>query len=365
MPRSFSNVRGDSPAELTPSCLCSQACRLCPPIASLAAGVLCLLVAATLTAASAGAGDIPRGLSPVEHPKDNSHTPEKVALGRQLYFDGRLSRDNKVSCASCHDPAKGYSNGEQFATGVDGKKGGRNAPTVINTAYNRFQFWDGREPTLEAQALGPIQNPIEMNMTLPEVVAKLNKIEGYRTQFQAVFSTDATAEGVAKAIAAYERTLLCGDAPYDRFKAGETGALSESAQRGLKLFVGKASCSACHSGNNFTDNSFHNAGIGMNAKEPDIGRQKVSNLSGDCGSFKTPTLRDVARSGPYMHDGSIKTLEEVVEHYVKGGVANDYLDEGIFALKLSDQDKADLVTFLKEGLTSASYPDEKPPKLPE
>lgn len=303
----------------------------------------------------------PAGLPPVTHPKDNPSTPEKIALGKQLYFDPRLSSDNKVSCATCHDPAKGFSNGEQFATGIEGKKGGRNSPTVINSAYQKFQFWDGRAKTLEEQALGPIQNPIEMNMPLEAVVAKLNGIEGYKKQFQQIFGTDVTSEGIAKAIAAYERTILSGDAPYDRFKAGNKAALSESAQRGLALFFGKANCGACHSGPNFTDHAFHNIGL----PGDDVGRHAVSKSLGDKGSFKTPTLREIARSGPYMHDGSMKTLEEVVAHYAKGGVPNDQLDEEIFPLKLSDQDKADLVTFMKEGLSCDSYPAHTAPELPK
>lgn len=236
---------------------------------------------------------------------------------------------------------------------------------MINSAYNVFQFWDGRSGSLEDQALGPIQNPIEMNMTLPAVVKKLNGIKGYREQFQKVFGTDVTSEGIAKAIAAYERTILCGDAPYDHFKAGDKQALSPSAKRGMDIFFGKGHCSACHTGANFTDNAFHNIGIGMEAKEPDGGRAAISNLGGDHGAFKTPTLREIARSAPYMHDGSLNTLEEVVEHYVKGGVANDYLDEEIYSLKLTKQEKADLVTFMKEGLSSKNYPMHKPPKLPE
>lgn len=306
----------------------------------------------------------PLGLPPVKHPEDNPADPAKIELGRQLFFDGRLSRDNTISCASCHDPKKGWSNGEQFATGVEGKKGGRNAPTVLNSAYNRFQFWDGRAGTLEEQALGPIQNPVEMNMTLEEVVARLNEIAGYRDQFQKVFGTDVTAEGIAKAIAAYERTVLCGNAPYDRFKAGDTSALSESAQRGMKLFFGKAHCSACHVGPNFTDNAFHNVGVGMDAKEPDAGRATISKLQGDTGSFKTPTLRDIAKTAPYMHDGSLKTLEEVLDHYAKGGVANDYLDEEIYELRLTPEERQDLLTFLREGLTSEDYPEHSPPPLP-
>lgn len=245
----------------------------------------------------------PLGLPSVPVPSDNPMTTEKIALGKQLYFDGRLSADNKVSCASCHDPAKGFSNGDRFATGVEGKKGGRSAPTVINTAYGTLQFWDGRVKTLEDQALGPIQNPIEMNMTLDAVVKKLNGIDGYKTQFKKVFGTDVTSDGIAKAIAAYERTVISGNAPYDKFKAGDTKALSESAQRGMKLFFGKAHCSACHAGPNFSDNSFHNVGVGMGKKDFDKGRADISKLSGDTGAFKTPTLREIAKSGPYFHDG--------------------------------------------------------------
>lgn len=323
------------------------------------------VVAITATAPATSQGAPPLGLPEVKHPADNPPTPAKIALGKQLYFDKRLSADQSISCASCHDPAKGWSNGEQFATGVGGKKGGRNSPTIINSAYNRFQFWDGREPTLEAQALGPIQNPIEMKMKLGDVEARLNKIEGYSKQFQAVFGSDVTSSAIAKAIASYERTILSGDAPYDRFKAGDQSAMSPAAQRGMKLFFGKAHCSACHTGPNFTDNGFHNIGVSIKAKKPDEGRTVVSKLVEDRGSFKTPTLREIARTAPYMHDGSMKTLEEVVEHYVKGGVANDQLDEEIYPLKLSKEEKADLITFLKEGLSSKSYPMHRPPKLPE
>lgn len=302
----------------------------------------------------------PAGLPPVVHPKDNPTTPEKVLLGKQLYFDKRLSGDDSVSCATCHDPAKGFSNGEAVASGVGGLKGGRNSPTVLNSAYQKFQFWDGRAATLEEQALGPIQNPIEMKMTLDDVVGKLNKIEGYRTQFQQIFGTDVTSEGMAKAIAAYERTILSGNAPYDKYKAGQQDALSENALRGMKLFFGKANCSACHSGPNFTDNAFHNIGV----KSDDEGRAAISKIGGDKGAFKTPTVRDIARTGPYMHDGSLTTLEEVVEHYNKGGTPNEFLDEEIYALKLTDQEKADLVAFMKEGLASSEYPDHTAPELP-
>lgn len=331
-----------------------------------ALAVLAILVGSAR--AGDGVGKIapksPTGLPEIEHPKDNPSTEAKIALGKQLYFDGRLSRDNKVSCASCHDPGKGFSNGERFATGVEGKKGGRSAPTVINAAFHQFQFWDGRAGTLEEQALGPIQNPIEMNMTLEEVVEKLNGIEGYKKQFQEVFGTDVTSEGIAKAIACYERTVISGNAPYDRFKAGDKKALSDAAQRGMNLFFGKAHCSACHTGPNFTDNSFHNIGIGMDQPKPDIGRLEHSKLEGDKGSFKTPTLREVARTAPYMHDGSLKTLEDVVEYYNKGGISNPQLDEEVYARELTKAEVSDIVTFLTEGLSSSEYPDHKPPQLP-
>lgn len=310
---------------------------------------------------------VPQGLPPLKFPADNPPTRAKIELGRQLYFDKRLSRDNTISCASCHDPTKGYSNGARFATGVGGKVGGRNSPTVINAAYYDSQFWDGRAPSLEAQALGPIQNPIEMNLTLKEVVQKLDAIEGYRKQFQAVFGTGVTADGIAKAIATFERTILSGNAPYDQFQAGKKTALSPSAQQGMKLFFGKAHCSACHSGPNFTDNSFHNIGVGIgkDGKPRDVGRYQVSKLPEDTGAFKTPTLREIARTAPYMHDGSLKTLEEVIEHYNKGGVKNPQLDEEIFPLNLTAAEKKDLLTFLKEGLSSSHYPLVKPPALPK
>lgn len=324
------------------------------------------LVGYSLVLAAEPATDyvVPKGLPPLKVPADNPYSAAKVALGKQLYFDTRLSSDNTVSCATCHDPAKGWSNGEAVATGVGQKQGGRSAPTIINSAYSSMQFWDGRAKELEGQALGPIQNPIEMNMSLEAVTTKLNGIAGYKKQFQAVFGTDVTPDGIAKAIAAFERTVVSGDAPVDRFEAGDKNALSESAQRGYKLFHGKANCVACHTGPSASDFAFHNLGIGSELDLPDMGRHEVTKLEGDRMSFKTPTLREIHRSGPYMHDGSLKTLEEVVDYYDKGGTANEYLDEEIYALKLTAAEKADLVTFLKEGFASDSYPLVAPPELP-
>jgi cytochrome c peroxidase len=329
-----------------------------------------ILAAGSLLACQAAAGDklpidIPAGLRPLPIPEENPLTAVKIELGKQLYFDPRLSIDNTVSCASCHDPAKGWSNDERFATGIKGQKGGRSAPTIINSAYQDFQFWDGRAHRLEGQALGPIQNPIEMGMSLEELVVKLNKIPGYRQQFQSIYGTDVTSEGIAKAISSFERTVLSGDAPYDRFKAGDKSALSAAAQRGMDVFFNKAHCSACHQGPNFTDGAFHNLGVGINDPNPDLGRMAETKLLGDRGSFKTPTLREIARTAPYMHDGRFKTLEEVVEYYDKGCTPNPQLDEEIFHLKLTAEQKADLVTFLKEGLSSSKYPMVQAPKLPE
>ncbi len=308
---------------------------------------------------------VPLGLPPVPQLPDNVLTPEKVELGKQLYFDPRLSRDNTVSCSTCHNPKQGWSNGAAVATGIRGQKGGRSAPPVVNAGYLRFQFWDGRAQYVEGQALGPIQNPIEMDLTLDELVARLRSIEGYRRQFRQVFGRDVEAEDVAKAIGAFERTLLAGNAPYDRFKAGDTSALSEVAQRGMKLFFGKAHCSACHSGPLFTDGAFHNIGVGILKDNPDLGRYEVTKVLGDRGAFRTPSLRDIARTAPYMHDGSEPTLEAVVEYYNKGGTPNPQLDEEIFPLNLTEQEKADLVVFLKEGLTSDDYPVLEAPELPK
>ena len=325
--------------------------------------LLCLASLTLYPAISAQAAP-PVGLPEVTHPQDNPSTDDKVELGRMLYFDKRLSADNTVSCASCHDPKMGWSNNDATAVGVGGQRGGRSAPTIINSAYQRFQFWDGRAGTLEEQALGPIANPIEMNLPIEEAVKRLSAIEGYQKRFKEVFGSEVNKDNLAKAIAAFERTIVSGNAPYDRFKAGDKTALSDEAQTGMKLFFGKANCSACHNGPHFSDSAFHNVGVGSSAKEIDLGRRKISNLEGDQGAFRTPTLREIARSGPYMHDGTLKTLEEVVDYYNQGGTKNDYLDEEIYALKLSDAEKKALVTFLKEGLASPNYPEVAAPELP-
>ncbi|HEV7282145.1 MAG TPA: cytochrome c peroxidase [Pirellulaceae bacterium] len=328
--------------------------------------VVCLSLSGAVNriVAQEAAFEAPLGLPPIVEPKDNRLSPEKVELGKLLYFDPRLSEDHTISCASCHDPAKGWSNGERFASGVRGQMGGRSAPTILNSGYFTFQFWDGRALHVEGQALGPIQNEIEMNMKLGDVVARIGEVPEYEERFAAVFPDGVTEQNIAKAIGAFERTINSGNAPFDRWKAGDKTALSPEAERGRALFFGKANCSACHSGPHFSDGAFHNIGVGMDDPKPDLGRFVVSKLGGDTGAFKTPTLREVARTAPYMHDGRFATLEEVVQHYNKGGTPNEYLDEEIFELNLSDQEAADLVTFMKEGLASPDYPLVEPPKLP-
>ena len=291
--------------------------------------------------------EIPLGLEPVPVPDDNPMTVEKISLGKQLYFDTRLSADNSVSCATCHHPDKGWTDQAPVSTGIDGQKGGRSAPTVINASYNIFQFWDGRAASLEEQAVGPIENPIEMGETHENVVRKLNAISGYRDQFQAVFGTDVTIDGIGKAIAAFERTVVSGDSPYDRYQAGDKTALGEEAVRGLALFTGKALCSQCHVGFNLSDGVFHNIGVGMDAEEPDLGRFDVTGEEKDRGAFKTPILRELTKTAPYMHDGSEATLEDVMTFYNKGGLANEWLDPKIEPLSLTEQEMADLVALMK------------------
>jgi len=291
---------------------------------------------------------VPRGLVPVIWPADNPYSKAKAELGRILYFDNRLSADASVSCASCHAPNKAFGDGAAVSTGIKGQKGGRSAPTVINRAYSVEQFWDGRAATLEEQAKGPIANPIEMGYTHEACVACLRGIPGYRKLFKDVFGTEEfTIDHVAKAIATFERTVYSGNAPFDRYKAGDKKAMSAEQIRGMDVFFNKAKCDSCHFGVNFTDGQFSNIGIGMDKPKPDLGRYEVTKREVDKGAFKTPTLREVEHTSPYMHDGSLTTLEQVVEHYDKGGIKNPHLDQRMVPLKLTPQDKKDLVAFMK------------------
>ena len=306
----------------------------------------------------------PLGLEPLAAriPAANPLTKGKVELGRQLYFDARISKDTTVSCATCHNPEKAWTDQAKTSTGIKGQVGGRSAPTVLNTVFGRTMFWDGRAASLEAQAQGPPQNPIEMgDQTYQQIIERLRTIPGYRDQFRKVFGTDVTLDGVAKAIASFERvTALSGGSSYDKYDRGDSAdslkALSDSAKRGMVLFglrlrqdddfragvpLKKAGCTSCHAGQNFSDEEFHNLGAGWNAKEgkfADLGRFVIEAVGAknekSIGAFKTPTVRDVARTAPYMHDGSEATLLAVVEFYDKGGNPNPSLDKDIQPLKL-------------------------------
>lgn len=296
-------------------------------------------------------------------PSTNLNYRAKVELGKQLYVDGRLSKNGAVSCAFCHIPDAGFADPRQFSFGVGGKKGNRQAPTVFNTAFNPTQFWDGRAGSLEEQAIAPIENPVEMAETHENVVAKLNKIKGYRNQFRAVFGTDVSLQGIAEAIAAFERTIISTDSAFDKYVKGDKDAMGDAAVRGMALFKGKARCILCHNGPNFTDNRFHNIGVPqVGPLKEDLGRYNVSRQARDKGAFKTPTLRSIAETAPYMHDGVFATLEEVVDFLDTGGISNPHLSPLMKPLNLTRQEKTDLIAFLT-ALNGAPIPFEMP-KLP-
>ena len=303
---------------------------------------------------------LPLGLPEYYVRETNPMTHEKVELGRKLFFDNALSGDNSMSCATCHDPKQGWSNGERFALGVNGESGTRNVPTIVNSAFSRSHFWDGRAGSLEGQALGPIMNKGEMGMPSKQVlVDRLNEHAEYPELFAKAFPNGITATNVARALASYERTIVAGNSPYDRYLAGEKDAMSESARRGMELFMDKrkSKCSICHEPPMFTAMFYHNLGVGMEAESPDLGRHVVTKLESNKGQFKVPSVRDVKDTAPFMHDGSIATLKEVVEFYDKGGIPNRYLAKDMRGkLNLTQQEKDDLVAFMVEGLTS-----DKPP----
>ncbi len=282
----------------------------------------------------------------------NPASQAEVELGRELFFDVRLSRTDRVSCANCHDPEKGFSNGQRLAKGVDGREGKRHVPSLINVGYIRTLFWEGRAADLQQQALLPIQNKAEMDMPLEVLEKKLNGIADYKRRFEQVYGGSVTADRVAAALAAYQRSIVSNDTPFDHYLRGDRESLSASSKRGMKLFFGQASCSRCHTGAQLTDNKFHNIGAGDPA---DTGRRAVTRRREDHGAFRTPQLREVAHTAPYMHDGSFQTLKEVVQHYNFGGVTdheNNHRDELLEVLYLGEDQVDDLISFLTEGLSS-------------
>lgn len=364
--------------------------------------------AATLFSAVAMAE--PLGLPPVPVPADNPQTPEKIALGKKLFEDKRFSATGEVSCATCHDPAKAFTDSPLTTSkGIQGLTGTRNAQTVFNAAYSTVLFWDGRSPSLEDQVLHPFVNPVEMGLPNHEPILKLVRSDpDYARAFKTVFGKEAegiTLKEVTQAIASFERTILSGDSPFDRYYfGGDKQAMSPAAIRGFQVFLGQGRCVSCHVIEQdqalFTDNRFHNIGVGINRiqndvprlagafleakargvnvdvavlsdkKTSELGRFAITDQSDELGAFKTPTLREVARTAPYMHDGSLKTLREVVEHYDNGGVSdpktkvNDFLSGGIRPLGLSEQQEADLIAFL-EALSSGPPAKESTPAKPK
>jgi cytochrome c peroxidase len=329
---------------------------------------------------------IPTGLSESHWrqriPSDNPMSQAKVALGRTLFFDRRLSADGNVSCATCHDPARAFTDGKPVAIGVMAKQGTRNTPTILNAAFAESLFWDGRARSLEEQVSHPLMSSFEMGMgNRHELVARVFSVVEYRRRFRHVFKSEGIdLDTIAKAIAAYERTLLSGNSPFDRFVTGNVTAISDSQRRGWELFNGKAKCIVCHTYSTnrplFTDFEFHNTGVAAgdtlfdallkqiyNSPETpptklahsaglsELGRFTITLKQNDVGAFRTPTLRDVELTSPYMHDGSLKTLIDVVQFYNRGGVANSYLDSRMHPLGLTAAEVNDLVEFLR-ALTS-------------
>lgn len=293
--------------------------------------------------------EAPSGLPIVNFPENNPPTAEAIALGRKLFYDPQLSADNTISCSSCHNPALYFANGLPVAKGIKEQSGTRNSPSLLNATYNSLQFLDGRAASLEAQAGEPIANPKEMNLPHEACVTKLNANQAYREEFAKVFGAGSiTMDKIEKAIASFERTLLSGNSVFDK------KSMSAAATRGMSVFTNKdkGNCATCHSSTLFTDGKFHNLGAGMDASGElkDLGRFNQTKIAADRGAFRTPSLRHVAKTAPYMHDGSLKTLKEVIDFYIGGGSSNPQLDKEIKPLILSAQEKQDLIEFL-ESLT--------------
>jgi cytochrome c peroxidase len=293
--------------------------------------------------------------------------PEMVELGRLLFHDSRLSRDGSVSCATCHEPSQAFTDGRRLPLGAGGSPGSRNAPTLVNRVYGRTFFWDGRADTLDRQAMGPLLNPTEMGGSVGHIAGIVRSDPVYRDRFAAFFDGEPGFQDVVRAIAAYVRTIRSGSSSYDRFNAGDRTALSAEERRGYDVFFGRGECYRCHRGPTLTDERFHNTGVawqpaaadpssaeanaataaGSESRLSDVGRFLVTGRDADRGAFKTPTLREVARTAPYMHDGSFATLEEVVDFYAAGGRPNPWLDADIRPLGIDAADRRALVAFLR------------------
>lgn len=337
--------------------------------------VIALLLIVTLSIAKERKALKP--LPPPPVPKDNPVTPEKVELGKKLFFDRRLSGDGTMSCASCHIPDKAFTDGAEISLSYPTTRNFRNAPTLINVAYAKYLFWDGRAESLEEQAEFPIMSPFEMNQNLDYLVEEIRMVKEYREEFKKIFGQDVNLELIKKAIAAFERTLVSRDAPIDRYLRGDRDALSEEAKKGLELFQGKARCIECHSGAYLTDHKFHALMVPENPKykeedkfvitrryvakinkypdymniKEDLGRYFKTRKKEDYKAFKTPTLREVAKTAPYMHNGVFQSLDEVIDFFNKGGGDGNKV---LKPLNLTEDEKKALKTFLVEALSGQS-----------
>lgn len=277
-------------------------------------------------------------------PDDNPMTADGIELGRRLFFDSRLSADGRVSCASCHRPERAFGGDEARSKGVHGRMGDRNAPALVNRAYGKAFSWDGRTTSLEGQVLRPFQRADELDLTPEALKARLSADPAYRELFEQTSRDPVTLRPVSRALASFVRAQRFGETAFDRFQAGDVNALEPGAQRGLALFVGRGNCATCHPSPIFTDEAFHNTGVSWGSR--DLGRFVVTGEERDRGAFKTPTLRELARTAPYMHDGSLPTLSAVVDFYSEGGDVNPFQDREIKPLRLTPGEKRDLVAFL-------------------
>jgi cytochrome c peroxidase len=303
---------------------------------------------------------LPAGAPPIPTPADNALTVARVTLGKKLFFDERLSLGNGLSCASCHLPARAFSDTVALSVGHNGALGFRNAPTLANVAYHSSFFRDGGVTTLEMQVLAPLHDDAEMASNVVEVCAQLKSVEPFASLSWKAYGRELDPYVITRAIAAYERTLISGWSRFDRFAYGnDANALTESEQRGWQLFNSEAlGCGGCHGGFDLSDHDFHNIGTTLDYSV-DPGRERITLQASDRGKFKTPTLRNIALTGPYMHDGSMSTLEQVIDHFATGGIAQPNLDQALHAFVLSSQDKADLLAFLN-SLTDERSIDQLP-----
>lgn len=279
----------------------------------------------------------------IPFPSDNPYSAEKAALGKMLFFEPRLSKNRNMTCATCHNPSFGWEDATPTSIGAQNSNLGRHSPTIINAAWGKSYFWDGRAATLEEQAAGPIESNVEMNLPMHIAVDRLKQVPSYQTWFKRVFgSSGITDENIKKAIATFERTVVSGQAPFDSWIEGDESAISESAKRGFELFNGKAQCSDCHSGWNFTDHQFHD--IGINSEDKGLGARTGDPKQNF--AFKTPSLRNISQRAPYMHNGEMNDLRSVIVHYISGGIPRPTRSALMQPIPLSGQDVADLEAFL-------------------